>query len=270
MSEKIIFITGSTDGIGKQTAFELAKNGAKIIIHGRNEEKCKNTIREIHRNIPDANLEYLAADLSSMKQVKNLAQQFRDRFPRLDVLINNAGVYLTERKLTVDGFEMTFAVNHLAPFVLTYELLPLLINNTSSRIVTVSSMSHLRANIDFEDLQSKNRFDGYSVYSVSKLANVMHTYELAHRLQGTHVTANCLHPGVITTKLLKAGFDMEGDSLEEGASTSIYLAISDKLKNVSGKYFSNKKEVRSSSLSYDVAVRKKLWEVSEQLVQSIQ
>lgn len=269
MPEKIIFTTGSTDGIGKQTAFELAKSDSKIVIHGRNEEKCKNTIREIRKGIPDANLEYLVADLSSMKEVKNLAEQFCNQFPHLDVLINNAGVYMTERKLTNDGFETTFAVNHLAPFVLTNELLPVLKKSLSARIVTVSSMAHQRAAIDFENLQAEKRFDGYAVYSVSKLANVLHTYELAQRLQGTNVTVNCLHPGVITTKLLKAGFNMEGTSLKEGAATSVYLALSDKVKDVTGKYFSDKKEVRSSAISYDVSLRKKLWEFSERLIQTI-
>jgi retinol dehydrogenase 14 len=269
MHKKIILITGSTDGIGKQTAFELSKTGATIIVHGRSEEKCKNTIREIHKSTPDADLEYLAADLSSIKEVKNLARQFHKRFSHLDVLINNAGVFMTDRKLTINGFELTFAVNHLAPFVLTNELLPLIKKSPSSRIITVSSMAHQRSTIDFENLQADHRFNGYAVYSVSKLANILHTYELAQRLKKISVTVNCLHPGVITTKLLKAGFDMEGSSLEKGAETPVYLALSDKVANVTGKYFSDKKEVRSSALSYDVSIQKKLWDVSEQLVHSI-
>jgi len=179
---KTILITGSTDGIGKQTALMLAQKGHFIIIHGRNEAKCRQAIEEIKNTVSSAKLDFVVCDLSSMKEVRTMAEEIRTRFPQINVLLHNAGVFMTSRQLSVDGFEMTFAINHLAPFLLTHELQELLIKNSPSRIITVSSIAHQRGKFDIENLQAEKRFDGYSVYALSKLCNVLFTYELAEKM----------------------------------------------------------------------------------------
>jgi NAD(P)-dependent dehydrogenase (short-subunit alcohol dehydrogenase family) len=264
MGNKVILITGSTDGIGKQTALDLAKTGATVLIHGRNRARCENTLTEIKKKTGNRNLDFFIADLASLRQIRNLAGEIKSRYDQLDVLINNAGVIENHRKLTEDGYEMTFAVNHLAYFLLTGLLLDLLKKSAPSRIINVSSTTH-SSSIDFDDLQSEKYYSGYSVYSLSKLCNILFTYELAERLQGTGVTANCLHPGVINTKLLRMNFS-GGRPVAEGSKTSVYLATAPELESVTGKYFMDKRETRSASISYDAEVRKKLWELSEQMV----
>ncbi len=186
------------------------------------------------------------------------------RFPRLDVLLHNAGVFMKELRLTVDGYETTFAVNHLAPFLLTHLLSGLLRQSAPARIVTVSSITHVNCPWDFDNLQGEKRYDGRNAYSLSKLANVLFTVEVAQRLHGSGVTATCLHPGVVATKLLRAGFGgMSAASTDRGAETSVYLAVSPEVEGVTGKYFMNKREAEPSPLVRDVTIRTRLWELSE-------
>ena len=265
MTDKTILITGSTDGIGRQTALELAASGATILVHGRDAQRGKNVVEEIRTATGNRNVELLIADFSSMDNVRRLAADVKARCTKLQVLINNAGVFMNERRLTADGFETTFAVNHLAPFLLTNLLLDLLKASSPARIVTVSSVAHTRAKLDFDNLQAEKHFGGYSSYALSKLANVLFTYELSEKLAGTGVTANCLHPGVIGTKLLRAGFNIQGASPADGAEPLLYLAISPEVEGVTGRYFQENIETPSSSITHDSIARKKLWDLSAQL-----
>jgi len=265
MNDKTILITGSTDGIGKQTALELAEMGATVLLHGRNPERADRVLNEIKKATGNDRIEAFIADLSSLKQVRNLAEQVLVKHDRLDVLINNAGVYETGHRISEDGFEMTFAVNHLAPFLLTLLLLDPLKNSAPGRIINVSSQVHA-SSIDFDNLQAEKHFSAYEAYSLSKLCNVLFTYELAERLKGSGITVNCLHPGVIGTKLLKAGWGMGGSPVTEGSKTSVYLASAPELSKVTGKYFKNMRASKSSRISHDAETGKRLWHISEQLI----
>jgi NAD(P)-dependent dehydrogenase (short-subunit alcohol dehydrogenase family) len=266
MNGKTILVTGATDGIGTQTALELARMGAKVIVHGRNPQRGESTVRDIRRQSGNDNITFEQADFASLAQVRALAARINERNDRLDVLINNAGVSMRKRELSEDGFEMTFAVNHLAHFLLTNLLLDLLKASAPSRVVIVSSQSHRGGRLDFDDLQSEKQFGGYDAYSDSKLFNVMFAVELAERLRGTSVTSNSLHPGVIATKLLHAGFPgMSGISLEEGAALSVYLASSDEVAGVTGKYYSNGRVASHASAADDPALRQRLWDISAKL-----
>jgi NAD(P)-dependent dehydrogenase (short-subunit alcohol dehydrogenase family) len=217
----------------------------------------------------------VTADLASRGSIREAAHELRRRYPHLHVLINNAGLITRRRELTSDGLELQFAVNHLAYFLLTNLLLDQLKAGAPSRIINVSSAAHIGARLDFDDLQGERGYDGNRAYSQTKLANILFTYELARRLQGTGVTANCLHPGVIGTRLLSdyMGVPLAGRALartfgaspEKGAETSIYLATSLDGETVTGKYFEAKRERRSSRESYDEAAARRLWEVSERL-----
>ncbi|TKD09955.1 SDR family oxidoreductase [Polyangium fumosum] len=264
--QRIVLVTGATDGIGRQTALELLRRGARVLVHGRTTAKtnavCEALARESHSN----DLVPVAADLSSMSSVRALAAEVAGRVERLDVLLNNAGVFMHERKLTEDGFEMTFAVNHLAPFLLTHLLLPKLRASDGGRIVTVSSIAHNRGQIEFGDLTSERYFHGYTAYATSKLANVLFAYEMGRRLAGTRITSNALHPGVIGTKLLRSGFGMGGGTVAQGAATSVRLAIDPALAEVTCKYFSDEHEEASSKASHDRVLQRRLYEVSTKLV----
>lgn len=263
MKDKIILVTGATDGIGKQTAYELAKTGAHVIVHGRSGNKCNSIADWLKNETGNKNISTTAADFSSLAEVRQMAEELKNKFEHIDVLLNNAGVYMNEKKLSADEYEMTFAVNHLAPFLLTNLLLDLVKNSNAGRIINVSSVAHSRAQLKWDNLNCEKYFEGYYAYSLSKLANVLFTYELADRLRDANVTVNSLHPGVISTKLLHAGFSISGNSLEEGAKTSVYLATSPEVEGVTGKYFVRCKEEKSSSISYDKEVQRKMWEVSE-------
>ena len=251
-------VTGATDGIGKQTALELARGGATVLVHGRSEQKAGEAVKALGKGsyVP------VWGDLSSLREVNALADRVLDAHPVLDVLLNNAGVFMKERQLSVDGFELTLAVNHFGHFVLTHRLLPALKAAAQGRVVHVSSMAHLRGSIDLTDLTFERGFDGYGAYSASKLANVLFSNELARRLKGTQVTSNALHPGVIKTKLLATGFGMGGAPLQSGAVTSVYCATAPELSEVSGEYFSDGKRSQASSEGRDAGLARRLYELS--------
>jgi NAD(P)-dependent dehydrogenase (short-subunit alcohol dehydrogenase family) len=279
MNGKVILVTGATNGIGKVAALELAKMGAMVILVGRNRAKTEAAVNEIKAQSKNQAVDMLLADLSLMAEVRRLADEFKRKYQRLDVLINNAGAHFSSRQETVDGYEMTFALNHLSYFLLTELLLDLLKASVPSRIVNVASDAHTGGSMDFNDLQSKNSYGqmGFKPYSNSKLANVLFTYELARRLAGTGVAANVLHPGFVAT-----GFARNSNRLmsllmgivhrfgalspEQGAETIIYLASSPEVEDVTGRYFEKCKAVPSSSASRNEADARRLWEISEQLV----
>ena len=267
MDGKVVLVTGSTDGIGKQTAHILASKGARVLLHGRNPSKGEMVQEEIRRTTETLGLQFFQAELSSAQEIQELADQIKESHDRLDVLINNAGTFERDRKVTEDGLETTFAVNYLAQFRLVHELLDLLKRSASGRIVNVASATHWNARtVDWSHLQGEEHYDGYKAYAQSKLAVVLFTYALARRLEGTGMTANCLHPGVIKTKLLRAGFgDHPGDTPEKGARTSVYLALSPEVEGISGRYFEECKPVQSSPISRNLELQEKLWRISEEL-----
>lgn len=267
MGGKTILVTGSTDGIGKQTALELACMGGKVILHGRDAQRLENAKKEISLKSGSRQLSTLLADFSSLAQVKSMADQIIKDYSHLDVLINNAGVFSKQRVITEDGWEMSFQVNYLSPLLLTNLLLPLLIKSTPSRIVTVTSSLHSKAILDFDDLQSEKNYNGIQAYALSKLGNIYMTLELAERLAGTGVTANCLHPGGVDTKMLRYALGIQGISIEEGAAPSIHLASSEEVEKISGKYFYHKEIGIVSAIASDVTACKKFWQASEILIQ---
>lgn len=262
--KKIILITGSTDGIGKNTAKILASQGHKIILHGRSEDKCLSARKEILSENPKAEVDFASGDLSSMKQTSRLADTVMKKTGRLDVLLNNAGVFMNERKLSEDGFELSFAVNHLSHFLLTLRLLDFLKKNSGFRIVNLSSVAHRNGVFDLENLQSEKNFTGYGAYALSKLANILFTMELSDRVKGKG-TVNCMHPGVIGTKLLKTGFNMSGGTLDEGSDNSVYLAVSPEVNEITGKYFVKREISPVNSKLIPKEHQKQLWEISEKL-----
>lgn len=256
-----ILVTGATDGIGKETARILAREGHDVIVHGRTLESARSACADIEkasgRKLPDA----VAGDLASLEEVRGLAVAVGKR-GALDAIINNAGVYAKTRKLTVDGRELTMAVNHDAPVLLTHLLLDDLSKSASGRVVNVSSIAHARGRIDLDDIDMAH-FDGYRAYATSKLANVLFSAELARRLRarGSQVLVNALHPGVVSTKLLTKGLGMSGpDSLADGAETSVFLATAD--LDTSGRYFVRCKESRPSDLVEDLALCSAFYEAS--------
>jgi len=266
MSQRIVLVTGATDGIGRQTAKELLQKKARVLVHGRTAEKARAVADALAHETGSKDVSPVHADLSVMAEVRRLAAEVASSVDKLDVLLNNAGVFVHERTLTADGFEVTFAVNHLAPFLLSHLLLPALEKSEQGRLITVSSIAHSRGNIDFTDLTLERYYHGYAAYAASKLANVLFAYEMARRLSKTQITSNTLHPGVISTKLLRKGFGATGGTLTQGAATSIKLAVDPDLATLTGKYFSDEREATSSSLSHDRALQKKLYEVSAELV----
>ncbi|NVM53815.1 MAG: SDR family oxidoreductase [Candidatus Helarchaeota archaeon] len=275
MSNNICIITGANSGIGKATALGLAKMGAHIVMVCRSEERGLVAQEDIKTQSGNQSIDLLLADLSSQQEIRDLVTEFKQKYSQLHVLINNAGIILPKRTFTVDGIETVFAVNHLAPFLLTNLLLDVLKASAPARIITVSSRTH-SGKIDFDNLQMEKRFSLFKSYGQSKLGNILFTYELARRLDGTGVTANCLHPGGVRTNfgkdltgIFRIGMIVAGRFLKspkKGARTSIYLASSPDVEGVTGKYFMAKKEVKSSKISYDESVAKRLWDISAELV----
>ncbi len=272
---KVALITGGTGGIGKAAAMALAAMGAEVVVTGRDKERGERALEEIRDKSGNQKVSLLLADLAVQAEVRRLAQEFRDRHDRLDVLVNNAGLILSERTETPDGIEKTLAINHLAPFLLTNLLLDLLKASAPSRVVTVSSGAERTGRMDFDDLQSRKRYGGFRVYGTTKLANIMFTFELARRLQGTGVTATCLHPGAVNTSF---GANNRGLSMlvfrlfkpfmktpEGGADTLVYLAASPEVEGMTGKYLADRKVITASQTAYDEAARERLWEESEKL-----
>ena len=261
---KTVLITGSTDGIGKQTAIELAGKEYHVFIHGRNSEKAKKVTSEIQQLTGNNNVEYVTGDFSSLHQVRTMADEMSRRVDALDVLINNAGIYLSQREMSEDGYEMQFQVNHLSPFFITNLLTDLLKKSDQGRVIVVSSMMH-SGNLDLDNLQGEKHYNGTDAYSRSKLLNLLFAYKLSDKLQNSGITVNALHPGAINTKMLRSMYGGAGSSTEKGAETPVYLADSDEVKNVTGKYFVHKKPVSSSSASNDKSLQDKVWKISEKL-----
>lgn len=276
MKGKIVMITGANSGIGKETTRELARMEATIVMVCRNESRGQNTLDEIVEETGNKNVELLIADLESQDSIHKMVTEFKKKYNRLDVLINNAGLILLKRETTADGYEKTLAINHLGHFLLTHLLLDVIKASAPSRIINVSSAAHKMAKLDFDDLMLEKSWGMMMPYGNSKLANLLFTYDLARRLEGTGVTVNALHPGGVRTNFGKGSmpwyakpiFSLAGIfmiSAAKGAKTSIYLASSPEVKDVTGKYFVKCKEVKSSKISYDETVQKQLWEISEKL-----
>ncbi len=277
MSGKTVLVTGGTNGIGEEAALALAKMGAHVVVHGRSAEKGEATLARIRGEAPDASLEFLQADLSSLEAIEAAATSFLDSGRPLDVLLNNAGAMHTSRKVTSDGFEMTFGVNHLAYFALTARLLPALKKAEGARIVNVASEAHRQARkgLSWDDMQSEQGYSSFVVYGQSKLANILFTRELARRLDGSGITTNCLHPGVVATGFAKndvgwmatlwGALGMFLRTPAKGAATSIYLASSPAVAGVTGEYFSNCKPKRANAFGTNDEDAARLWTLSEQL-----
>lgn len=276
LAGKTILVTGGTSGIGFIAAQALAGMGATVVIVGHHAARAQDAAARIQRATGATDVHALVADLSAMGEVRSLAEQVQQRWPRLDVLLNNAGGVFMTRQMTVDGYEHTFAVNHLAPFLLTNLLLDRLKADAPARIITVSSMAHKGQRIHLDDLnQTKRGYSAWRAYGESKLANLLFTYALARRLEGSGVTANALHPGFVATNFAKNNGQMWqvfmnlarpfAISPERGAQTSIYLASSPEVASVSGRYFIQCKPAQSSSASMDVDAQEGLWRLSEQM-----
>jgi NAD(P)-dependent dehydrogenase (short-subunit alcohol dehydrogenase family) len=277
MQGKTVIVTGANSGIGYVTARELAKMGARVMMVCRSQSKGEAARQRIMQEAPDApQSELVLADFASLASVRRAATELLERCPRIDVLVNNAGLFVSEPLTSADGYELTFAVNHLAPFLLTNLLLERIIASAPARIVNVSSYAHVTGNVKIPQIASPQRGNIAQAYGDSKLCNILFTNELARRLQGTGVTANSLHPGAVATNFAA---DARGAfafffrlarpfmlTPEQGAATSIYLASSPEVEGMSGLYFVRKKPAKTSARAQDEALARKLWEFSEQLV----
>lgn len=269
---KICLVTGASSGIGLATSWQLARLGATVVMVARDDDRGMAAKRMVEAKSGNPNIHLMMANLASLAQVRSLAQKFQAAFPALHILINNAAVIPLKREVSEDGYEMQLAVNHLAPFLLTNLLLPHSKASRPARIITVSSMVHSWARIEFNDLQSNQNYDPSNVYAMTKLANLLFTVQLAKNLKGSDVTANSLHPGVIDTKLYKnymgngGPADATEAALERGASTTIHLATNTDLAEVSGKYFAKAKEAQPSAASQNEETARYLWKVSAELV----
>ncbi len=262
---KNVFITGATDGIGKQSAIELARQDYHVIIHGRSDESVNQALEDIRKELGKDDVTGFSGDFEVLSEVRDLAEKVKKNYDKLDILVNNAGIFQKTRELTQDGFEKTFQVNYLAHFLLTNLLMDLLENAERARVVNVSSMVHSTA-IDFDNLQGEKNFGGSAAYGLSKLCNVLFTFKLAREKGNSNLTSNCLHPGVISTKLLKQNYGDIGSAVEEGAKNIIYVATSDDIEGVSGKYFVNQMPQSSATVAYEISVQDRLWEVSKEMV----
>lgn len=277
MRDKVILITGASDGIGKATAFDLAKRGARLVLIGRNSDKTNAVADAIAKTAGGTRPQVFLADLSLPSQVHRVAGEVKSKLSRLDVLINNAGAYFDVRTVNEEGFEPTFSLNHLSYFVLTNNLLPLLRQGHAARIVNVASEAHRGVTLDFDDLQGERNFSGFRAYQKSKLANILFSNQLARRLKGEKVTSNSLHPGFVASgfghnnsskfsSILKLSQKLFAISPEKGAETSIYLATAQDVTRVSGKYFAKSEVKTPARAALDEKSAARLWEISEALV----
>ncbi len=277
MKNKVALVTGANSGTGKWTAINLARQGATVIMLCRNQERGMEAFNEVKNITHSDKIDIMFCDLASMASIRSFAKAFKKKYTRLDVLVNNAGVVLPGRRVTEDGFELQFGVNHLGHFLLTNLLLDLIIASAPARIVNVASGAHTIGDIHFNDIDLRKNYSIIKAYSRSKLANILFTYELAMRLNGTGVTVNALHPGAVAsqmginrdtgfgkliTKTLKPFFLTP----EEGAQTAIYLASSKEVEGVNGRYFYKKQPISSSEKSYNKQIAKKLWYISSMMV----
>lgn len=263
MEERIVLVTGATDGLGRQVTRDLAEEGATVLIHGRDAGRAEAVTREISERIGNDKLRYHLADFSSLAEVRRLAEDVRSQHDRLDVLVNNAGVILPEREVTEGGVELTFAVNYLSHFLLTRLLLPLLLRGPA-RVVNVASAA--QSPIDFDDPMLEKGYDPMRAYSQSKLAMVMHAFDLAGELEGAGVAANALHPAsLMDTKMVRGTFGYSRSTVEEGAEATVRLAVSPELEGISGRYFDGKRETRAHQQAYNEEAREKLRILSERL-----
>ncbi|MBC8452783.1 MAG: SDR family oxidoreductase [Spirochaetes bacterium] len=274
----VVLITGASSGMGKAASMELARTGAIVVMLCRNKERGEKALQEVRTSSKNNSVELMLCDLGSLKSVRDFCVEFKSKYQRLNVLINNAGVILPGYHQTADGYELQFGVNHLGHFLLTNELLSLLLAAAPARIITVASGAHKIGKIHFKDVNLKKNYTAWCAYAQSKLANILFTYELAERLKGTGVTVNCLHPGAVATsmgvnrdtgfgtlitRMLRPFFQTS----EKGSETAVYLAMSQDIEGISGKYFYRKRSVPSSKRSYDIIAAKKLWDLSEKMVQ---
>jgi NAD(P)-dependent dehydrogenase (short-subunit alcohol dehydrogenase family) len=271
MKGKVCIVTGSNSGLGKETALALAQMGAAVVMVVRNKERGERAREEIVKKSGNSSVDVMVCDLSSLDSIRKFSEDFKEKYNRLDVLVNNAGAFFSKRQTTADGFEKTLMVDYLGQVLLTHELLTLLKSSAPSRIVNVSSSLHRVGSVDFEDLQNEKNYNKSRPYADAKLMLVMFTYELARRLEGIGVTVNALHPGFVATNigenagglLSKITFKLMRPlqlSAKKGAETQIYLSSSDEVKGVTGKYFVKKKEVKSAPISYIQNVQKQLWD----------
>ena len=276
MQGKTVLITGATSGIGNQTALELAKKGASLILSSRDMQRGKEVKRELVKGSGKDDIIVYPCDFASLKSISDFAKEVAKNHEKIDVLINNAGVWEPNRKLSLDGYELTFAVNHLAPFYLTSLLLDKVKSADQGRIINVSSALHNRGIVDLKDLQSENSYDSMQVYSNTKLMNILFTRSLHEKLKNSSVTVNAVHPGFISTNLarkynflIKLFISIFGKNKKKGAETSVFLASDESVATISGEYFVKKKVAQASASSADMTLAKKLWEVSEQLCNSV-
>jgi len=277
MNGRTCLITGATDGIGKETAIGMAKNGYNLILIGRNEEKGKNVSDEIRKIADSIDIDFFTADLILMKEVSRVADEVCQKYDRIDVLINNVGAYFAFRDVTEEGFERTFALNHLGYFLMTKKLLPLVEKSDYKRIVNVSSSAHYGVSFEFDNLNGEKKYRGFRAYQKSKLANVMFTYELAKKVKDSGITANCLHPGFVASKfgnnnnflwrgIISFFKALSAINVKKGAKNSIHLACSDDVKDISGRFFSNCEVKKGSGKAKNEEHNQKLWEISEDAV----
>ena len=263
-AEATILVTGATDGLGKRVARELAAKGTTVLLHGRSPERLEATLEELRGQTSSQKVGSYLADLSSLAAVRDLADRILSEYDRLDVLVNNAGIIVQERKESEDGYELTFAVNYLSHFLLTSLLLPLLKGSAPARVVNVASAG--QSPIDFDDPMLERGYDAMRAYSTSKLAQIMFTFELAERLSGTGVSVNALHPAsLMDTKMVQDTFGYTMSTVEEGTEAVVRLAASPELEGVTGRYFDGTREARADGQAYDKEARQTLWELSEEL-----
>ena len=280
MKGKRVLITGATNGIGEQAALELAKLGADVVVGGRDEAKTRRVCRDLKASSGNSNIDMLVADLSSMAETRRIAKEFCAKYDRLDALLNNAGAVYSQYQQSADGYEMTFALNHISYYLLTHLLLDTLKRTAKAhgeaRIINVSSSAHRNASLQLDNLQDASGYSFMNSYGGSKLMNVLFTYELARRLDGAALTVNAVHPGLVDTgfghntgrlwsAMIKIAQKLFAISPQKGAETLVYLASSADVTGVTGKYWNEKQQKRSSEISYDREQQKRLWDFSAEV-----